>query len=76
MFTNEWNSLPDKRRRRFEMSLRDNARKFFSAKQRSASIYAIVFFYMSKFVIKKYIGADGYPYRYWNERGWFKKRPF
>ena len=76
MFTNKWEVMNDKRRAGCEKKLRMAALKFYRAKKKRPYLRTIFMYYVSRFVIKKYIGAGNYPYEYWNERGYFKKRPF
>jgi len=76
MFTDEWSSMPEAKQGRFENRLRKAARRFYQEKRKSPYWGTIAFFYMSKFILKRYVGAAAYPYKYWQERGWFTHRPF
>ncbi|MCL2463140.1 MAG: NAD(P)H-dependent oxidoreductase [Defluviitaleaceae bacterium] len=76
MFTNEWGGMPKAKQARFEKKLRVSARKFYSTHKKRPYISTIFMYYMFMFVIKKYIGNGNYPYEYWTENNFFKKRPF
>jgi len=75
MFTNKWDSMPQAKQRRFEMKIRRTARRFHKQKTGRPTLSALVFWQLSKFVLKRYVGKDAYPYRYWEARGWFAKNP-
>jgi hypothetical protein len=68
--------MPDVKQKNFEDKLRRAARKFYRSKERQPYLSTVFMYYMSRFVLKKYIGAGNYPYEYWKEQGYFKKRPF
>jgi len=76
MFTNKWDSMPESRQKRFEKRLRRAARRFYPIKHRRPYIGTTALYYMSRFILKRYAGAGTYPYEYWQEHGWLKKRPF
>jgi len=76
MFTNKWDKMPQAKQARHENALRRSAHRFYRLQNRRPYLSTIVFYYMSKFVIKKYVGAGNYPYEYWKELGFFDKRPF
>ena len=76
MFTNLWNKMPESKQGKCEKWLRRSARRFFKAKKGRPYLSTILFYYISKFVVKKYVGPGNYPYEYWKEQGYFKKRPF
>jgi multimeric flavodoxin WrbA len=76
MFTNTWDGMPAARRRRCENKLRASARKFYRAKKGRPHILTVIFYYMSKFIIKKYVGEGNFTYEYWKDKGYFTKRPF
>jgi len=76
MYTNIWGKMPQKKQKRYEKSLRQHAQKFYKAKKGYPYLSTIIFYHMSKFVVKKYIGEGNYPYEYWKEKGYLKKRPF
>jgi len=76
MFTDKWDKMPEKKQRKFENVLRKNARRFYHAKRRRPYWGTIFMYHMAKFVLRRYVGKDAYPYEYWLERGWFGKRPF
>jgi hypothetical protein len=76
MFTDKWDKLPEPKRLRFENALRKNARKFYLAKQRRPHFSTVFMYHMSKLILRRFVGAEAYPYKYWDANGWFKKRPF
>ena len=76
MFTDKWDKMPVMRQRKIENRLRRAARRFYHTPKRRPYIRAIFMYYMAKFVLKKYVGKDAYPYQHWQEKNYFKKRPF
>jgi multimeric flavodoxin WrbA len=75
-FTEKWDRLSEAKQRKFEIILRRDARRFYHAKRRRPHLETVFMYHMSKFVLRRYMGKGTYPYEYWLERGWFKKRPF
>ena len=76
MLVNEWHGMPQKKQDEFEKKLRRKANRFYNVKKGWPYLSAIFMYYMSAFILKKFIGADAYPYKYWQENGYFTKRPF
>ena len=76
LFTDKWEKMPAAKQAKFEKKIQRLARKFSVLKKRPPSVSTLFMYYMSKYVIKKYIGADAYPYKYWQENGYFTRRPF
>ncbi|MCL2368174.1 MAG: NAD(P)H-dependent oxidoreductase [Oscillospiraceae bacterium] len=76
MFTNLWNKMPEKKQAKYERSLRKSAKRFFRAQKKRPYLSTILFYHMSKLILRKYVGPGNYPYEYWKEKGYFKKRPF
>ena len=76
MFTNLWDKLPKKKQNKFEKSLRRAARKFYNAKKRHPYFSSICYFYIVRFIMKRYVGEGNFPYDNWKEKGYFNKRPF
>jgi multimeric flavodoxin WrbA len=76
MFTNKWDKMPKTRQIKYEKSIQQAARKFNVTQKCRPHISTILFYHMSKFVIKKYVGEGNAPYEHWKEKGYFKKRPF
>jgi len=76
MFTNKWDKMKQTKQAKYEKALRQSARKFYAAKKKAPYLSTICFYHMSKFIIKKFVGEGNYPYEYWKEKGYFKKRPF
>jgi len=76
IFTDKWGNMPKARQARYEKRLRRSARKFYKVKKGRPYLSTILFYHMSKFILKKYVGEGNYPYEYWKEKGYFKKRPF
>jgi len=76
MYTNLWDKMPMKKQEKWERSLRRSAQAFFKARKKRPYLSTILFYHMSKFIIKRYVGVGNYPYEYWKERGYFEKCPF
>jgi multimeric flavodoxin WrbA len=76
MFTNRWDKMPMAKQKKHETSLRRSAQRLYHLQKRRPYLSTILFYHMSKFVMKKYIGAGSYPYEQWKEKGYFDKRPF
>jgi NAD(P)H-dependent FMN reductase len=76
MFTHQWDAMPEARKIKFEKRLRRFAKKFYAARKRKPYLSAVLFYHMAKFIIKRYIGEEHFPYENWKEKGYFKKRPF
>ena len=76
LLTDKWDKMPSAKQVRFEKALRRSARKFYKAKRGRAYISTVFFYHMSKFILKKYVGEEHYPYEYWKANGYFDKRPF
>ena len=76
MFTDKWDKMPESKQTGHEKKLKSAARRFYSAKKKRPYMSAVFMYHMSKFVLKRYIGKDTAPYRHWQEKGYFKKRPF
>jgi len=76
MHTTLWNKMPQAKQKKYETSLRRSAQRFFKAKKGRPYVSTICFYYISRFIVKKYVGAGNYPYEHWKENGYFDKRPF
>ena len=76
LFTGKWDAMSDSKQARFEKKIRNAANRFYKAKKKRPYIKAIFMYYMSKFILKNYAGEDANPYKYWQEKGYFEKRPF
>ena len=76
MFINKWDKMPAKKQVKCEKRLIHAANKFYLSKKKSPYISAIFMYYMSKFILKKYVGEGERSYKYWQEQGFFEKRPF
>lgn len=76
MFTNEWDAMPGKKQHKIESKLCAKAKKFYKAKKRAPYISTRLKVVLSRFVLKRYIGKDAYPYKYWEQKGWLKTSPF
>jgi len=76
MFTNKWDKMKQAKQAKYEKALRRSAQKFYVAKKKSPYLSTIFYYHMSKFILKKFVGEGNYPYEYWKEKGFFKKRPF
>lgn len=76
MFTDKWDKLSKSKQMKSEKAICHAARKFYYSKKRLPYISTVFMYYMSKFIIRKYVGEDAYPYKYWAANGFFDKRPF
>jgi multimeric flavodoxin WrbA len=76
LFTDRWGKMPPSKQANFEKKLRRSARKFYRTPRRRPHLATFFFFYMSRFVLKRFVGAGNAPYELWKEKGYFKKRPF
>ena len=76
MFTDKWNKMPESKQAGHEKKLRAAASGFYNAKKKRPYISAVFMYHMSKFILKRYAGEDTAPYRHWQDKGYFKKRPF
>ena len=76
LFAVKWENMPAKRQTRLEKTLRCFAKKFLYTKKRRPYFSTILYYYMTKFVIKKYVGSGNFPYENWESKGYFKHRPF
>lgn len=76
MFTDKWNKLTAAKQSRFEKKMQRTANKFYQSQKGVPYISTVFMFYISKMIIRKYIGKDTYPYNHWKENGYFTKRPF
>lgn len=76
MFTDKWDKMSNAKQQKVERQLQRAARRFYNTSKRPPYISTIFMYHMSKFILKRYIGEGEYPYKYWQEKGYFKKRPF
>ena len=76
LFADKWDKMPKPKQERCERALRRSAIKFYQAKKGRPCLSTILFFYMSKFILKRYVGEGNAPYELWKENGYFDKRPF
>lgn len=76
MFTNKWDKMPIKKQKSLEKRLVKAARNFYSMKKKTPYASSVFMYYISKFVIRKYMGVGSYPFEYWKENGYFDKCPF
>jgi len=76
MFAEKWDRMPEAKQARLEKRLRRAARKFRNAPTGFPYISTVFMYYVSKLIVKRYIGAGNYPYEYWKANGYFGKRPF
>ncbi len=76
MFTNKWALMSNSRKNRYENKLRRLAKKFYFTSKKLPYLKTIFMYYMSKFVLKKYVREGAYPFEYWKKMGYLKKRPF
>jgi len=76
LFTDKWDNMSAARRQRHEKALKHAAQRFYRAKRKRPQISTIAYFYITKIIIRRFVGAGNYPYELWRQRGYFKKRPF
>ena len=76
MFIDKWEKMPESKQAKCEKRLRRAANSFYRKKKKSPYVSAVFVYHMSKFILVKYAGRDTMPYRYWQEKGYFSKRPF
>ncbi|ACL74579.1 flavodoxin family protein [Ruminiclostridium cellulolyticum] len=76
MFTNKWSAMPVAKQRKFERMLCKAAQHFYAVPKRHPYLSTVFMYYMSKFILKKFVGVGNYPYEYWNKNGYFTKCPF
>ena len=76
IFTDKWDKMPQAKQAGYEKKLRAAASSFYKAKKKRPYVSAVFMYHMSKFILKRYAGEDAAPYRHWQEKGYFKKRPF
>lgn len=76
LFTDKWDKMPVAKQKKIENKLRKSADKFYKARKKRPYLSTILYYHMTKFILKRYVGEGNYPYEYWKEKGWFKKRPF
>ena len=76
MFTDKWEKLSAAKQAAFGRRLRRAAKRFYRAPKRPPYISTIFMYYVSKIILKKYVGKGAYPYEYWQAKGYFNKCPF
>ena len=76
LFTDKWNQMSRVKQEKCERKIRRSAVRFYHAQRCQPSISTVLFYHMSKFILKRYVGEGNAPYELWKERGYFKKRPF
>ena len=76
MFMDKWEKMPEPKQAKCEEQLIHAANSFYIKKRKSPYLSAVFMYHMSKFILKKYAGMDTNPYKYWQEKGYFKRRPF
>jgi multimeric flavodoxin WrbA len=76
MFIDRWDKMSEAKKHKSDALLRKKARAFFHEKEHRAYFSTVLFYHMAKFVLQRYVREEGYPFAYWNARGWFSKRPF
>jgi multimeric flavodoxin WrbA len=76
MFTDKWAKMPSRKQNKFESTLRKSAQSFYKTKHRRTYARTVFYYYLDKFIIKKYMGEGSFPFEYWRENDLFTKRPF
>ena len=75
LFADNWKVMPEKRRQSREKSIRRSTRGFYRAKAGIPHPVSFLYYYASKFVLRKFVGEGNYPYEWWKEKGYFDKMP-
>ena len=76
IFIDKWDKMPPKKKAAFEKKLRQAAGRFYASRIGSPYLSTLLMYYVFKFIVKKYIGEDAYPYKYWQANGYLSRRPF
>jgi len=76
LFTSEWTKMSSTKQAKFEKRIRMAAKKFYHVRKKRPYLSTVFYYHISKMIVRKYIGEGNYPYEYWKEQGFFKKRPF
>jgi len=76
MFSNKWDGMTAARRRKSEKKLRRAARGFYRGTKRRPYLSTVAMYYVFRLIVKKFIGQGNYSYEYWEEKGYFRRRPF
>jgi len=79
MVSHSWEAMPEKRKTKFEESIKRNAEKFYrkvsSKKSYPPYIFTRIMFAVSRKMIKKFEGR-ALDESYWVEKGWINNNPF
>lgn len=76
MYTDKFESLTEKRLQKIKKKLSSSAEKFYKAKKRPPYFSIVIYTYIARYILKRFVGKDGYPYKYWDEKGFLKSSPF
>ena len=76
MFIDRWDKMPISKQAKFEKKLRQSARRFYRTPKKPPYLSTVFMYYIFKYIVKNQIGEGTYPFEYWKEHGYFKKRPF
>jgi len=76
LFTDKWGNMPEARQQKFEKHIKHAAIKFYNAPKSRPYISTIMYYHMTKLILRRYVGEGKYPYELWKQRGYFRKRPF
>jgi len=76
LFTDKWGNMSAARRTRHEKALKLAARRFYHTKRKRPQLSTITYFYITRIIIRRFVGVGSYPCELWKQRGYFKKRPF
>ena len=76
LFTDKWEQMPKAKQEKSSKAIRRSAIRFYRVKRGRPYLSTVFFFYMSKFILKRFVGEGNAPYELWKERGYFNKRPF
>jgi multimeric flavodoxin WrbA len=76
MFIDKWDKMPEEKQLKHERRLRKAAYRFYYVKAKPPYLSSIIMYYVFRFILKRYIGDGNYPFEYWEEQGFFTKRPY
>lgn len=75
LFTDRWDQMSEAKQLKLERKIRRSANSFYRTKRGRPYLSSVFYFYMSRFIIKRYVGEGNAPYELWKERGYFNKCP-
>ena len=76
MYTNKWDMMPTPKQAKHEHKLRRAAGRFYNTGIKRPYISSIFMYHVFRSILRKYVGEGAYPFEYWKQHGFFKRRPF